>query len=229
MPDSQRETARLSWRPGNVPVSLAFDDPYFSIHDGLAETRHVFLAGNDLPARFRNGFQVAELGFGTGLNLLATWQAWEDSGQGGRLGFTSFEAFPMRPADMEKALSAFPALAVRAASLLAEWGADKTAFSLGPLDVRIILGDARQTLVRWAGRADAWYLDGFAPARNPDLWGADLLAEVAAHTQPGGTLATYTAAGHVRRSLQDLGFTIRRIPGFGKKRHMSAGRLTGPA
>ena len=86
-------------------------------------------------------------------------------------------------------------------------------------------GDARQTLATWTGKADAWFLDGFSPAKNPELWSSDLMAEVARHTAPGGTFATYTAAGHVRRALGEAGFTVTRQPGFGRKRHMTTGIL----
>jgi len=217
--------ADLEWRDGIVPVSRRFDDPYFSVVNGLAETDHVFLAGNALPDRFRDGFQIAELGFGTGLNLLAAWACWDRSGQGGRLSFTSFEAFPMTPPDMARALAAFPALGDRAAPLVAAWSQGKCRFALGPVDVEVVIGDARVAVPAWTGRADAWFLDGFAPARNPELWGPDLMRAVAAHTAPGGTLATYSAAGAVRRSLTDVGFAIDRVPGFGRKRHMTTGRL----
>ena len=111
----------LSWR-GNVPIATRFEDPYFSLEDGLAETGHVFLAGNGLPARFEDEFQVAELGFGTGLNFLATWAAWAASGKPGTLRFTSFELFPMAADDMARALSVFPTLAEFAAPLLAARG-----------------------------------------------------------------------------------------------------------
>jgi tRNA U34 5-methylaminomethyl-2-thiouridine-forming methyltransferase MnmC len=97
---------------------------------------------------------------------------------------------------------------------------------LGDIAVQVIIGDARATLPRWHGRADAWYLDGFSPAKNPELWGDDLMAEVGAHTAPGGTFATYTAAGHVRRALGAAGFAVERQPGFGTKRHMSTGVRT---
>ncbi|UWQ46182.1 tRNA (5-methylaminomethyl-2-thiouridine)(34)-methyltransferase MnmD [Leisingera aquaemixtae] len=214
------QQARLSWRDGTVPVSDQFDDPYFSIQDGLAETEHVFLAGNDLPARFAPGFRVAELGFGTGLNMLAAWRAWEMAGQEGPLRFTSFEAFPMVPADMAKALEAFPAIAPWAARFLAEWSGTGRC-DLGSLQLEVIAGDARMSLPEWTGQADAWFLDGFSPAKNPELWGEALMAEVAAHTAPGGTAATYTAAGFVRRGLEAAGFEVTRIPGYGRKRHMT--------
>jgi tRNA U34 5-methylaminomethyl-2-thiouridine-forming methyltransferase MnmC len=212
--------ARLSWKDGLVPVSDRFDDPYFSLQDGLAETRHVFLGGNDLPARFAPGFHVAELGFGTGLNMLATWAEWETSGQTGPLKFTSFEAFPMGPADMARALAAFPALADWSARFLSVWTGTGSC-DLGSLQLRVVAGDARDTLPAWQDKADAWFLDGFSPAKNPELWGGDLLAQVARHTRKGGTAATYSAAGFVRRGLSEAGFTVVRSAGFGRKRHMT--------
>lgn len=203
------QRAELSWTGSGVPVSTRFDDPYFSLSGGLEETRHVFLAGNDLPARFRDGFHVGELGFGTGLNFLAAVQAFRAAGVPGRLHFTSFEAFPMAAEDRHRALEQFPGLPLDALD-----GAADVVLSL-------IEGDARDTLPRWAGRCDAWFLDGFSPARNPELWGEALLAQVARHTLPGGTAATYTAAGAVRRGLAAAGFTVTRAPGFGRKRHMT--------
>lgn len=221
----KNQSERVEWRDGGSPVSTLFDDPYFSLADGLAETRHVFLVGNTLHERFRDGFQIAELGFGTGLNLVASLIAWDASGTPGRLRYTSFEAHPMPADDMDRALSAFPEAHARAAPLVAAWRAGQRRFALGPVDVEVVEGDARATLARWAGRADAWFLDGFSPAKNPELWGADLMAEVARHTAPGGTFATYTAAGFVRRGLQAAGFRVERHGGYGRKRHMSRGSL----
>lgn len=209
----------VAWRGDGVPISTRFDDPYFSLAGGLAEARHVFLAGNGLPGRLRPGFHVAELGFGTGLNLLALAQATTVP-----VRFTSFEAFPLDPAQMGRAHAAFPELAPLAAQLR-----PAGRFRVGTVEAEVIAGDARRTLPAWRGRADAWFLDGFAPAKNPELWGEALLAEVAAHTAPGGSFATYSAAGHVRRALAAAGFTVERRPGFAGKRHMSAGVLTAGA
>ena len=219
------QSAALTWREGDLPVSDRFDDPYFSLANGLAETRHVFLSGNRLPDRFRDGFRIAELGFGTGLNLLATLIAWRAAGAPGRLSFTSFEAFPMTAADMDRALRAFPEAHAEARPLLDAWAAGQRRFAVGPVTVEVITGDARDTLPAWQGLADAWFLDGFSPAKNPELWGDALLADVARHTAPGGTFATYTAAGFVRRSLQSAGFRVERSAGYGSKRHMSRGEL----
>lgn len=215
------QRALIEWRDAGVPISSRFDDPYFSLQNGLEETRYVFLRGNDLPARARPGFHIAELGFGTGLNLLTTWDALRD--HEGPIHFTSFEAFPICPQDMARALAAFPAL--DASELLQAWGQDLRQFQLGPIHAQIIIGDARETLPTWQGRADAWYLDGFAPAKNPELWSDDLMAEVAQHTAHNGTFATYTAVGTIRRALQNNGFEVNRIKGFGHKRHMSIGRM----
>jgi tRNA U34 5-methylaminomethyl-2-thiouridine-forming methyltransferase MnmC len=219
------QKADVIWHAGDVPVSARFDDPYFAEADGLAETGHVFLDGNDLPARFRPGFHIAELGFGTGLNALAAWAAWDASGQAGDLAFTSFEAFPLDAAAMARALGRWPSLATRAGALVAAWGSGARDIRLPGLRLRVIEGDARATLPCWTGRADAWFLDGFAPARNPEMWEAALLAAVARHTAPGGTFATYSAAGAVRARLAAAGFAVARAPGFGRKRHMTQGRL----
>jgi tRNA U34 5-methylaminomethyl-2-thiouridine-forming methyltransferase MnmC len=215
------EQGGINWRDGVIPVSTRFDDPYFSLNDGLAETRHVFLAGNDLPARLRPGFQIAELGFGTGLNMLATLIAAQ--GALGPVHYTSFEAFPLTVDEIAKALDHFPVVRAVAGPFLAAWACGHSQFNLGPLKVTVLMGDARQTLPLWQGRADAWFLDGFSPAKNPELWSDELMTEVAQHTAPGGSFATYTAAGHVRRALQSAGFDVQRLPGHGKKRHMTAG------
>lgn len=212
----------LDWRDDVIPVSRQFDDPYFSLAGGLDETRHVFLAGNRLPDRFRDGFHIAELGFGTGLNLLATVQAHRGLGH---LHFTSFEAYPMAASDMSRALQAFPELADNAQILLDQWGQGNRRMQFPNLTAEVILGDARQALPAWGQQADAWFLDGFSPAKNPELWSPDLLYQVARHTAPGGTFATYTAAGHVRRALAEAGFSVSRVPGFGRKRHMTVGEL----
>lgn len=223
MDGSEMQNPGLDWRDGATPVSRRFGDPYFSDAGGLAEARHVFLAGNGLPERFRPGFEIGELGFGTGLNALAAWDAWLESRQAGDLGFTSFEAWPLATADMGRALAAWPELAGRAEALLAALEAGARAIRLDGLRLTLVTGDARATLPGWTGRADAWFLDGFSPARNPEMWEPGLLAAVAARTAPGGTCATWSAAGHVRESLAAAGFAVERGPGFGRKRHMTRG------
>lgn len=220
------QTDRTLWHETGVPVSERFDDPYYSLDNGLAETRHVFLSGNGLPARFVPGFHIAELGFGTGLNLVAARLAWREAGIDGPLRFTSFEAFPMLPEDALRALAAFPEVAAFAEDTAALLADPSKPLLRDDIEMRLVLGDARETLPAWDGQADAWFLDGFSPARNPELWDADLMAEVGRHTVPGGSFATYTAAGDVRRALVAAGFDVTRAPGYGRKRHMSTGRKT---
>lgn len=222
----QNQTADVSWNAEGVPVSNRFDDPYFSLQNGLEETRHVFLKGNHLPERFAAGFRIAELGFGTGLNFLATVQAWQEAGAPGDLSFTSFEAFPMSARDMATALHPFAALGGLRDQLTSRWSGAGGPIDFGPgISLEVIIGDVRATLPSWRGEADAWYLDGFSPAKNPDMWSDDLMQAVGASTAAGGTVATYSAAGAVRRALGDAGFSVQRVPGFGRKRHMTIGSL----
>lgn len=220
------QRAEITWRDGTTPVSTRFDDPYFSVDDGLAETRHVFLAGNDLPARFVDRFHIAELGFGTGLNLLTALHAFIDAGCRGKLHFTSFEAFPMTRDEAATALSHFPDLTDLSAPLLDTWLQSSFRVETPHLSAHVIIGDARETISSMQAKADAWFLDGFSPAKNPELWEPDLLRDIGRQTNTQGTFATYTAAGHVRRALQDAGFDVQRIAGYGRKRHMSVGCKT---
>lgn len=219
------QTVDIEWRSGGVPVSRRFADPYYSYENGLAEARHVFLGGNALPDRFRPGFQIAELGFGTGLNMLAALLAWRDSGQSGQMRYVGFEAYPLDAVEIATALAVFPDLASVARPLLSAWERGRKHIETSEIVADIIIGDARDTLPKWHGAADAWFLDGFAPARNPELWEPELLAEVGRHTHPHGTCATYSAAGVVRRGLHEAGFDVRRVPGYGRKRHMIVGDL----
>jgi len=222
----QNQSDQIEWREGDVPVSTRFDDPFFSLDNGVAETEHVFLAGNDLPARFRDGFQIAELGFGTGLNLLVAWDAWEKAGCSGALHFTSFEAFPLSQADMARAHAAFPEFGGKRDMLTQNWQPYGGVLSLPGMQAQVIVGDARKTVRAWHGRADAWFLDGFSPAKNPELWDDVLMCDVAKRTHAYGTAATYTAAGFVRRNLKSAGFEVERTTGYGRKRHMTKARLT---
>lgn len=213
----------VDWREDLVPVSRRFDDPYFSLDGGLAETGHVFLQGSGLPGRFGGVFRIAELGFGTGLNVIATLALWEAAGRPGTVRVSTFEAFPLTIDEMARALAAFPTVAELVPGFLAAVAAGGGDIVTG-FALQIVAGDVRDTLPRWTGAVDAWYLDGFAPAKNPEMWGDDLMADVAARLVPGGTVATYTAAGHVRRALAAAGLEVNRVPGYGRKRHMTIAR-----
>ncbi|WP_298921654.1 tRNA (5-methylaminomethyl-2-thiouridine)(34)-methyltransferase MnmD [uncultured Roseobacter sp.] len=221
-----QQIAEITWSKDGVPVSDRYDDPYFSLQNGMEETRHVFLRGNQLPNRFRDGFHIAELGFGTGLNFLTTLLEWRNSGASGRFRFTSFEAFPLSGKDIAKALDLFPVLHESASDLCNVWNTAGGVFEVaGDVTLNVVVGDARDRLKNWGGRADAWFLDGFSPAKNPELWSESLLHQVANCTAEEGTFATYTAAGFVRRALSEAGFDVQRVEGFGRKRHMTVGRL----
>ncbi len=211
---------------GSIPVSTRYGDVYYSADDPLGEFSHVFLAGNGLPDRFRPGFHVAELGFGTGLNMLAVLVEWIRSGTGGPLTYTGFEAHPLRAADVRRALGPYPTLAPHLELAIELLGKGRSVIRTAFLEAELVVGDARSTLPGWTGRADAWFLDGFSPSCNPELWEAGLLAMLPERTAPGGTFATFTSVGRVRRALAAAGFEVERQTGFGRKRHMLCGRMS---
>ncbi len=219
----------IFWREGIIS-SHKFEDSYFSHVDGYRETQHVFLGGNNLPQRFLDTkfFCVAELGFGTGLNFLSTWQEFTKLNSSGTLHYVSFEKYPITPEEMVKALSSWPQIKELHQELLKALPAlEKTGFhTIKFPQVTLILGigDARTLLPKWEEKADAWYLDGFSPARNPELWEEELIKQVYAHTKTGGTAATYSVAGHVRRALQSAGFQVEKVAGFANKREMTVAK-----
>ena len=221
----------LEWQDGNLPVSTRFDDPYYSRHDGRAETGHVFIRGNHLPERWSTmqTCTIAELGFGTGLNLLETVRQWKlTRPEGAKMRYISFEQYPISTTQMDRALSAWPELEGLKGRLLELWQEHprKLEADFSPdVKLNIHFADANLCLPKLEFRADAWYLDGFSPARNPELWNEDLMLEVARHTVVGGTFATYTAAGFVRRSLEASGFEVNKTKGFGSKREMLSGKM----
>ena len=210
----------LRWEDG-VPVSTEFEDPYYSRADGLAEARHVFLNGCGLPGgwRGRERFCIAELGFGTGLNFCAAWKLWQKTAIG-ILEFVSFELHPLDAGSIDQALQVWPELSRERMALVTAWSKSGGVFDFGNARLTVVVGDARQTVSQWDGRADAWFLDGFAPSRNPAMWEPCLLRAVATKSAREARLATYSAAGAVRRALADAGFKPRKQPGFGTKREM---------
>lgn len=213
-----------------MPYSPAFDDHFYCRSDGRLECGHVFLSGNGLPDRWQreDPFRIGELGFGTGLNLCETWRQWQATAPGGAsLHFTSFERFPMARADIDRALSHWPEIARERMALTARWPdrpAGRVEIELEPrVRLTVVCGAALDSLAAEIQPFDAWYLDGFAPSRNPDMWSAELMAAVFGLTVPGGRFATYAAAGFVRRNLAAAGFAVERRPGFAGKREMLCG------
>lgn len=217
-----------------MPYSRAFDDHFYCRSDGRLECGHVFLAGNDLPRRWqrKETFRIAELGFGTGLNFAETWRQWRESApEGASLHFTSFERFPMARADIARALSHWPEIDREREALTAAWPeapAGRVELALQPgVRLTVVCGAALDSLNGEETPSDAWYLDGFAPSRNPDMWSAELMGEVFRLTVPGGRFGTYAAAGFVRRNLAGAGFVVERRPGFAGKREMLCGEKPG--
>jgi tRNA 5-methylaminomethyl-2-thiouridine biosynthesis bifunctional protein len=218
-----------------VPRSRRYGDVYFSREGGLAESRAVFLTGCGLPGRWagRRRFTVAELGFGTGLNILALLELWRARRPpGGHLSIFSVEAEPLPVGEARQALAAWPELAAIAEVMLARWPGRRRGFqriALPELEATLDLAvmDAEPALQAWSGAADAWFLDGFAPSVNPAMWTDALMALVAARSAPGARAATYTVAGQARRALAAAGFTLERRPGFGGKRERLEATLPG--
>lgn len=216
---------RLVWADEG-PRSGRFGDVYFSREDGLAESRAVFLAGCGLPDALagRAAFVVAELGFGTGLNIAALLRLWNQTRTpGARLGVFSIEGFPLAREEARKALSAWPELAAETAALLDIWPPSTPGFHRIDLPdygavLDVAVGDAAWALTQWSGAADAWFLDGFSPALNPGMWSDAVLDGVAARSAPGARLATFTVAGAVRRGLTARGFKVEKRVGHGRKR-----------
>lgn len=330
------ETSTLQCLPDGTPFSARYGDVYHSAAGGLAQARHVFLAGNGLPTRWRERarFVILETGFGLGLNFLATWQAWLADPQACReLCFISLEKHPFSAADLAAAHAAWPELAALAGALRRLWpplrpgeyrvrledaarevemeteasnaavreaavpmkqgqweggerkegeaseklalghsavpempgapecamarripaapeavdapdiaeapeNADAAVRRIGPrierhVELRLLFGDATALLPGMTATpesaVDAFYLDGFSPARNPVLWSPELCRALARLASPGATLATWSVAGSVRRALADAGFSVEKCPGFAGKRQMLVGRWPGPA
>lgn len=234
-PEPQTSAASLEWTEAGEPRSTRFNDVYFSRDDGLAESRAVFLEGCGLPEawRDRRTFAVAELGLGTGLNVLALLDLWRKTRpEGGRLHIFSIEAYPIQAAEARRALAAWPELADLAALMLDRWPDGTPGFhriDLPRLDavLDVAIGDAARALDQWRGQADAWFLDGFSPALNPEMWSDAVLDGVAARSAPGARLATFTVAGAVRRGLSERGFAVEKRPGHGRKRERLEARFAG--
>lgn len=237
-PTHELANAELEWR-GNLPCSKQFDDLYYSQEDGLAESRYVFLAANQICERLsgdeQEAFIIAETGFGTGLNFFATLEAYKTLVAPRPLHFVSIEKYPLNLAQIDQALSAWPSLKSTLKAELRSFaeqypaiipGAHQLYFCQGRVCLTLIWGDVLEDFPRHCFSVDAWYLDGFNPANNPEMWQQDLFEFMAARAKSGCSLATFTAAGFVRRGLQQAGFELNKQQGFGRKREMLIGRIS---
>ncbi|CAH0207395.1 bifunctional tRNA (5-methylaminomethyl-2-thiouridine)(34)-methyltransferase MnmD/FAD-dependent 5-carboxymethylaminomethyl-2-thiouridine(34) oxidoreductase MnmC [Pseudomonas brassicacearum] len=233
-----QQHAQLDWDDQGRPRSRVFDDVYFSDQSGLEETRYVFLEQNNLAERFAaladdGRLVIGETGFGTGLNFLCAWQLFEQCAPAGaRLHFVSVEKYPLSPEDLRRALALWPQLSLQAAQLLEQYvaihqGFQRLVLANGRVTLTLLIGDALEQLPQLDGQIDAWFLDGFAPARNPEMWTAELFAELARLAAPGATLSTFTSTGWVRRLLNAAGFKMKRTPGIGHKWEILRGVFLG--
>lgn len=236
--------AQLDWNDSGTPISEQFDDVYFSNNDGLAETRYVFLTQNHIPERWhkydQSRFVIAETGFGTGLNFLAVWKEFEqfraENPQSNltQLHFISFEKFPVTLHDLKQAHKAWPELEKYATELQQHYPmalpeCQRLILADGAITLDLWLGDIKDNLPRVPtyqdGIIDAWFLDGFAPSKNPEMWNQDLFNGMAKIAKQECSVATFTAAGFVRRGLIEAGFEMKKVKGFGHKREMIAGSM----
>ena len=226
---------QLLWAEDGSPRSGRFGDVYFSKDDGLSETRAVFLGGCDMPAVWqgRKHFTVAELGFGTGLNIIALIDLWRQHREAGaQLHVFSVEGYPLTREEAARALAAWPDVAETANALLAQWPTKRPGFHRIDLmdwgvTIDLAIGEVEWALDNWHGKADAWFLDGFSPALNPGMWSEEIMARVAKHSAPAAHLATFTVAGAVRRGLAAHGYTVEKKPGHGRKRERLEARFEG--
>ncbi|WP_431495346.1 bifunctional tRNA (5-methylaminomethyl-2-thiouridine)(34)-methyltransferase MnmD/FAD-dependent 5-carboxymethylaminomethyl-2-thiouridine(34) oxidoreductase MnmC [Pseudomonas brassicacearum] len=233
-----QQHAQLDWDDQGRPRSRVFDDVYFSDQSGLEETRYVFLEQNNLAERFTaltddGRLVIGETGFGTGLNFLCAWQLFEQCAPAGaRLHFVSVEKYPLSPEDLGRALALWPQLSLQAEQLLEQYvaihqGFQRLVLANGRVTLTLLIGDALEQLPQLDGQIDAWFLDGFAPARNPEMWTAELFAELARLAAPDATLSTFTSTGWVRRLLNAAGFKMKRTPGIGHKWEILRGVFLG--
>ncbi|TGL63712.1 bifunctional tRNA (5-methylaminomethyl-2-thiouridine)(34)-methyltransferase MnmD/FAD-dependent 5-carboxymethylaminomethyl-2-thiouridine(34) oxidoreductase MnmC [Leptospira sarikeiensis] len=227
----------IDWKENGTPVSKQFDDIYFSPENGLEETRHVFLKGNRLEERWnslpndRTYFSILELGFGTGLNFFAAWQLWKNSKSTvgtSILRFVSYELYPLEIHEIQKAISVFPELSGFLEVFLEKYkllipGCNTFLFECENLILDLWIGDASKLLGETSGKFDAFFLDGFAPSKNPELWGETISFELKRLSHKNATLSTFTVARLVKDSLANVGFSLNKVPGYGRKREMLIG------
>jgi len=230
-------TGDLDWTEDGQPRSTLYGDVYYSAEDGLAESRAVYLAGCGLPEAWtdRSHFVVAELGFGTGLNILALVDLWRRTARSDQtLQIFSIEAHLISADEARRALAVWPELADLAKILTDQWparrqGRHRMTFPGTGVTLDLALQEVGAALEDWSGQADAWFLDGFSPALNPAMWRDEVIHLVGKQSAPGARLASFTVAGAVRRALESVGFSVAKVPGFGRKRERLEARLPGSA
>jgi tRNA 5-methylaminomethyl-2-thiouridine biosynthesis bifunctional protein len=230
LPHPERQS--LDWQDGQ-PYSSLFGDVYFSRASGLQETQYVFLQQNRLRERFSAlqslRFTLGETGFGTGLNFLCAWRLWaECAPRAAVLHFVSTERYPLSPQELSQSLALWPDLAGYTEKLLGQYNRlvpGWNCLSFGQVKLTLLIGDAGSLLSQARGLIDAWFLDGFAPSKNPDMWRAELLSEIARLSHNATTFATFTSASAVRRGLAEVGFEVEKIKGHANKREMLRGRF----
>ena len=221
--------------PKGVPKSKQFDDVYFSADNGLAESEYVFLDGNHLPCGWQaqERFTICETGFGTGLNFLTAWKCFEETtGAHQKLDFISFEKYPVESEEIELFLHRWVEFFDGRLHRLAQrYPPALPGFHRVVLNDRVtltlIFDDVNEAIPRVDASVDAWFLDGFKPSTNPDMWSETVFEHMARLSYEGTRFATFTAAGAVRRGLQNAGFLVEKIKGYGRKRDMTIGVFKG--
>ncbi|NVK18279.1 MAG: bifunctional tRNA (5-methylaminomethyl-2-thiouridine)(34)-methyltransferase MnmD/FAD-dependent 5-carboxymethylaminomethyl-2-thiouridine(34) oxidoreductase MnmC [Methylocystaceae bacterium] len=227
---SELESPELEWKDAKTPVSARFDDVYFSADDGLAESQYVFLDGCGVSESFdgKDHVTIAETGFGTGLNFLLTLKAWQETQTDCIMHYISVEGFPLTKDQLRSAYKNFPGLDVFTEELLSVYptltpGFHHLVLQGGRVKLTLLLGEAVDMLSDLDCQVDAWYLDGFAPQKNPEMWRTEVFEQMARLSRTGTVLSTFTAAGFVKRGLDDAGFTMVKRKGFGRKRECLQG------
>jgi tRNA 5-methylaminomethyl-2-thiouridine biosynthesis bifunctional protein len=220
-------TAKLSW-PEGQPYSDRFNDIYFSSEDGLAESSYVFLGLNQLEQKFaqtKEHFSIVELGFGTGLNFFLSWQLFINTADTkSRLNFISIEKFPLSKEELIRAWQSWPTLKIFTDELAQKLpnlqpGFHRVTLAQGRISLTLIYAEVQQALEQIeTPTIDAWFLDGFAPSKNPEMWSQEVLNSVSALSNSGSSLATFTAAGAVKRGLEACGWKVEKVKGYGNKR-----------
>lgn len=227
--------AGVAFDEAGTPISARYGDVYHAQMGALAQAEHVFLRGNQLPARWqgRTSFTVCETGFGLGHNFLALWRAWRSDPQRSKhLHVVSFEAHPFSKEDM--ALVLLPRLPTLfrplATQLLAAWpvllpGLHRLEFENADLTLTLAFGRVEKLARQIDAHVDAYFLDGFAPQKNPEMWSPRLFGQLVRMARTGATAASWCCAGSVRRALGEAGFLVSKAPGFGDKREMAVATL----